>query len=135
MLRRSFLKAFAAAPVAAPVLAREAAAKAGVGPLLNANTLQGSPLADPVPPPNGSFIDYVREEVQRTMSSEWTDRIRSESVRNVKRLDPDLACSRSLSLSAAVRLQAERDADRRIAEARNHWLSEFRKTTGTEWLA
>ncbi len=140
MLRRSFLKGLVAAPVAAPVMARDAASAAGISPPLNTppfklDAVRAMTGAQTPAALDGSFVDYVRDELKRITSPEWENRTRAESARSVTRLDPDLASSKSLSLSAAIRLQAKRDADRRIEEVRGHWLAEFRKATGTEWLA
>jgi hypothetical protein len=48
-------------------------------------------------------------------------------------LDPDLASSRSLSLSAAIRIQKERDTERRIEQSRGYWARAFKKATGMDW--
>ena len=86
-----------------------------------------------VPHPGQS--DYILERIKAVMSSDWEDEVRRDcSARSVDRLDPDLASARSLSLSAAIRLQAARNTERKIIEGRRYWLSDFKRATGTEWV-
>jgi hypothetical protein len=117
--RRRFLRLMAAAPVAAPVVAREAAQKAGIG----AVGLGVDQFGPAVPGDGQSNASSEREWLlgwcKRVFTSEWEEEKRREG-RNwpPSRLDPDLAASRSLSLSAAMRIQQDRNIERRIASER-----------------
>lgn len=106
MIRRTFLKALLGAPAAAPVIAREAAQKAhvstGIGSLAN---IQG-----PSNPRSGGGLSLL-DDARRQLADLATDDTRARFLRETTthQLDPDLAASRSLSLSAALRIQRERD--------------------------
>jgi hypothetical protein len=135
MNRRSILRMFAAAPIAAPVIAREATAKAGIGAF---------GLGDPSG--YGSQPLSQAYEGTATLNTAWDwkadilgkiDRLTSRDERDklfrnttVTRLDPDLASSRSLSLSAAITIQKWRIVDRQIDHEKSYWLSELQERTG-----
>lgn len=133
MLRRSFLRALAAAPVAAPVIAREATQKAGIPALgCGPSTWVGAMGGAPVPTDQGG---YAASRLRELFDPAWERQQRESAARNgVSRLDPDLASARSFSLSAAIRMQRERDVEREIKNSRDYWLREFKNATGMDWL-
>jgi len=134
--RRGFLRLLAAAPVAAPVVAREAAQKAGVFPIGSAGAIQA---AQDMCVPSGPSSDkhWAETMIKRVFDPKWIAQRREwfTKRRTVGVLDPDLASSRSFSVSAAVRMQREREFERFLAseqeEARQSWFSAF----GFEWKA
>lgn len=135
--RRSFLRLLAAAPVAAPVVARDAAAKAGIGAVGLGIDNYGPPVSGQCYPAEpASEREWIAGNIKRVLSKAWEQEQR-DSMRHwyPSRLDPDLAASRSLSLSAALRLQRERDVesniDRERADAKRHYLRVF----GLEFIA
>lgn len=83
--------------------------------------------AAPVPASEG---DWVKSVAKRVFSKAWEDEQR-ETMREwyPARLDPDLASSRSLSLSAALRIQRDRNIEGRIrrerADAQRNYLRVF----------
>lgn len=133
--RRGFLRLLAAAPVAAPVVAREAAQKAGVGSI-------GLGVGEEFPPSAGQNWgvptdenDWVRSRMKQVLSKAWEDEER-ESMRDwhPSRLDPDLAASRSLSLSAALRIQRDRNIENRINRARDDAKRNYLRVFGLEFV-
>lgn len=138
MQRRSFLKFLGAAPVAAPVVAREAAARAGVS--------VGMPVTSALTGASGAVMGG-----SISASKSWTDeavRFLSASAAGKRdlarkedffrhefgsRLDPDLASSRSLSLSAAIRIQRERNLDIYTAMIERRMLERYLEATGMPW--
>lgn len=135
MNRRGLLKLLGAAPVAAPVIAREAATRAGVTPL-GALVEGGYPIGSAPSPSCVSEADWVTDWCRRVFTKAWADEERRQSrMFQPQRLDPDLASSRSLSLSAALRIQRERDVERRIERERDNAKRRFMELTGLEFLA
>ena len=133
MNRRSILKAIGIAPMAAPVIARAEAQKAGVS-LSGAHELTGgyalpSPTAD-----KKSHRKWLIERIKSAFSPEYRDRIASHYTSWPSRLDPDLASSRSLSLSAALRIQRERYIDASLARERAEVLENYKREMGLEWI-
>jgi len=128
--RRGFLTLLAAAPVAGPVIAREAAQKAGVTALGYGMPMASSDCAQSV----GSGNDWIRDWAKQVFSAGWKES-RWQEIRNspVGTLDPDLACSKSLSLSTAVRLQRERNFARMIESERNSVSKRFKEAFGIEY--
>lgn len=130
--RRSFLTLLAAAPVAMPVVAREAAQKAGV-------TALGYGM--PMPPVGGAQSvgngnDWIRDWAKDVFSAGWKDSRWQEIKSNpVGALDPDLASSKSLSLSTAVRLQRERNFARMIESERNSASRRFKEAFGIDFTS
>lgn len=137
MNRRSILKLIGAAPVAAPVVAREGAKAAGVsefgwGP---AYSLSGAPDTGSPVNVSGDHWQWLRKQVADALSGKHDADIIQEVMQgSVSVLDPDLAGSRSLSLSAAIRIQKERNIERRIRNNRERWLSSFKRETGMDWI-
>lgn len=128
MNRRGLLRLLGAAPVALPVVAREAAAKAGIGTL---------GLAAPAYPsqPCGSAEDesWVGDWVKRVFSKEF-EKEAQRNVGSVGTLDPDLASSRSFSISTAVRIQRERNVTRYIAGERERASERYLKAFGIPFI-
>lgn len=129
MKRRSFLAFMGAAPIAAPVALRQATASAGVKPL-------GYGFAGEVAA-SGSIgskpgVPWV---VQRLMELEAEGAL-DGYIANMdvpSRLDPDLASSRSFSLSAALLIQKRRDAEQAMARSRRSYMNDFRNEFGVDW--
>lgn len=132
--RRGFLKLLASAPVAAPVVAREAAHKAGIGSLGVGAEMASQGISGPSP--YDGEKEWVSTWCREVLSKGWADERRKDILRSpVSRLDPDLASSRSLSLSAAMRMQRERDAERSIANERESARRRYLKLFGMEFIA
>lgn len=123
--RRGFLRLIAAAPVAAPVIAREAAQKAGVSPLAAGMSEATYGVVPPSPSGGG---DWIKDTCKRVFSQEWEETRREQMMTYLpNRLDPDLASSRSLSLSAALLIQRDRNIERHIEGERADALRSFRR--------
>ena len=132
--RRGFLGLLASAPATAPVMARELVT--GQIPLGIAGSALKSDYDDGPEDPDCSNGSY-KDEVCKPKNNYWTEQIQryikdyrklkakplSYYVRAVTRLDADLQCNRSLSLSAKIRLQAIRDKDYDIS-VHKKYLSE-----------
>lgn len=109
--RRGILGLIASAPMAAPAVASELAGirGGGIGGVLlqqRAMNYAGEAVASP----STGFADmrdWASDRLKR-LTENRSVRVR-ELMRHTTRLDPDLASSRSLSLSAKIRLQAIRD--------------------------
>lgn len=131
LARRAFLRIVAAAPMAAPVIAREAAQKAGISAVGAASQFAtggygASPAID---------NDWVKKWVSEVFTSEWRDeRWREIAGSSVGALDPDLASSKSLSLSAAIHIQRQRRFKREVASARSHALRRFKEAFGFDFI-
>ncbi len=117
--RRLFGKIAAAAPAA-----MQAAASAGVaGPLSDDGFMYGQATA-------GSAVALrAGVDIAKDLRKQIADLIggRQDRFRNymrgVRRLDADLASMRSLSLSARIRIQAQRD-EARDFEREHNWLQQ-----------
>jgi hypothetical protein len=114
--RRGFLAAIGFAPIAAPVMAKEAAAKMGMGIRLNDGPI-GIPTIS-----GGSFdqdqTSWLKKHLMR-FDTEAGRRELDEQVRYVARtLDPDLASMRSVSPAFAYAQQRHRCMKRLDAERR-----------------
>jgi hypothetical protein len=138
MKRRSFLRLIGAAPIAAPVIAQEAAGKMGLQAIGTAyagmelsGTADYNPVKEAVSPVNEG--EWVRSEIAQFFS-EPQRRNRRESIgSNITRLDPDLASMRSVSPSFAYSRQVDRTMAR--AERREtSWMRERAKVLGIPWL-
>lgn len=127
--RRGFLRLMAAAPVAAPVVAREAAQKAGITALG-----YGNPMPVPGNQSCGGGNDWIKDWAKNVFSAAWKEARWQEMKSNpVGTLDPDLASSKSLSLSAAVRMQRERNFARVVESERRSAADRFRKAFGFDF--
>ena len=108
--RRGFLKAVAAAPVAAPVVAKEAAAKMGMGGgagLIGGANYAMPPSAYPmaVPEDRGSYLNRMLKELD---SGDRDHDIANDAKYAGRTLDCDLASLRSVSVSFAYQTQRAR---------------------------
>jgi hypothetical protein len=134
MNRRGVLRFLGAAPVAAPVIAREAAKLADVAAIENTGYLAmpepsyGVSIGDKVP-----YRQHIIESLQRIASGKEREYV-VRQISKVRRLDPDLASSKSLSLSAAMHIQREREIDAEIERRRLDWMDSFKRETGTDWI-
>ncbi len=133
--RRGFLRLIAAAPVAAPVIAREAAQKAGVGVVgLGVGQFATGSAGNPSPSSSHDEREWLTGWCKRVFSADWEAEKRREGKGWMpSRLDPDLASSRSLSLSAALRIQQDRDIERRITREREDAGRRYFGMFKTEW--
>jgi len=123
------LKALSVAPIAARMMAGEAAMKiAGIGSgALAPGLLATTPSLNNGPSNPLRFFDF----------GSWFKDIGRDQVREeasyVAALDPDLACMQSMSLSAKVRMQRERQYSRYM-EARKRWFTKSISAKGlVEW--
>lgn len=135
--RRGFLRLLAAAPVAVPVAAREAAQKAGVGAVgLGIEDFGPTTSGQCWPADPASEGDWITQNAKRVFSKAWEQEQR-ESARGwyPARLDPDLAASRSLSLSAALRIQRDRNTQNRIDRERADAKRNYLRVFGLEFIA
>ncbi len=139
MLRRSFLGLMGATPIMARQVAAQAAGLKSVIPV-NSEASKfvdgfaaniGASTADPITKSLGSDL---AAQLVRYHSPEWEAGIRREHLHQVYQLDADLASTRAFSLSAAIRLQAQRNADKEIAAVRQNWLEMFKRETGLDWV-
>jgi len=130
LARRSFLQLMGAAPIAAPVIAREAAAKAGVAamplPSFEQDYFGG------INPTTESGLPWAVERLRDLDAPEAFSKALA-AVGRPRLLDPDLASSRSLSLSAAMRIQREREARAKLEEGRLDALFQFKRIYGADW--
>lgn len=129
MKRRSFLAALVSAPAVAPVALREATAAAGVKPLGFGFAGEN---AVPSPSAPGSNLPWMVERLKELEAADAFDQYFA-NMDQPSRLDPDLASSRSLSLSAALLIQRRRDAQRALDRSRRSYMRDFRAEYGTEW--
>ena len=126
LARRGFIGALAALPT----VARAAAEKAGVtGPVGTAPSLSHGGA---YPAPYADNAVEVRNQIARVLDRSRLDRQRKELKRNVTRLDADLASNRSLSLDAAIRIQAERNVQM-MTDMELGWLEERAKALGIDF--
>jgi hypothetical protein len=135
MNRRSILKAIGLAPVAAPVIAREAASKAGIGVFdlgmaYPSDCVQGSAALGK----EASYREWILSQIKDVFSQSYRDQIARSYGRGITRLDPDLASSRSLSLSSAIRIQRDRLIDQEIERAKTNALEQYKREFGVDWL-
>ena len=123
--RRGFLRLLAATPVAAPLVAREAAQKAGISTF--AAGMPDVPYGGSAPPSSGEG-DWIKDTCKRVFSREWEETRREQMMAYLpNRLDPDLASSRSLSLSAALLIQRARNIERNNECERADALRSFKR--------
>ena len=123
MIRRSFLKLMGASPVALPVIARESTAAAltgnsisGITGLVSASGIRNYILNDDDKDYKNSVRELVRAQNRNKLSKYDIE---------VIRLDPDLACMKSFSLSAVMRIQSERNIARKKIEIKEYIRAKF----------
>lgn len=134
--RRGFLGLLAAAPVAGPVMAREAAQKAGIGSVGSYGAMESArDMCMPSSSSSGDDKGWAERSVKRVFDQAWLKEKREWFTihRNVGALDPDLASSRSFSLSTAVRLQREREYQRFVVREQEEAKQSFLKAFGFEF--
>lgn len=131
--RRSFLKLIGAAPIAGPVVAKEAAAKMGMSSLLGgAGAAMGGSgealLRGGLNKQEGSWLDWAQAELRNVFSERNVAEMRRRVIRNgeARLLDADLASMRSASPAAAYQLQIERCVARGLENERLNWLERIR---------
>lgn len=116
--RRKLLGFLAATPVAM----REAAKAAGVSDGLSSGgairSYRGGPISDDFSPPPDIGSHWATKALKNVVSGGFRSELEREW--RVSILDPDLASSRSFSLSAAMRIQRNRDIERQIASHRTY---------------
>lgn len=130
--RRGFLRLLGAAPIALPVAAREAASKVGVSTLgygMPSGGLHRGPPTE-IGGDNEWIKQWAADAFSLARRAERWEEIRSNPVGT---LDPDLACSRSLSMSAAIRIQRERNFERSIAGEQRSARRRFKKAFGFDF--
>lgn len=132
MNRRGVLGAMVGAVTAGPSAAKAAAA--GLNPNVGAAVGQFAVQSD-------RYFGATQAGSSPNVSpSYWADRLkelvakrgerRASYMRRVSKLDADLAESRSLSLSAKIRLQAERDEQRDFDEESSRYLDLAKSAVG-----
>mgnify|MGYP001096809871 CR=1 FL=1 len=127
MARRAFLRFAAAAPVALPVAAKEAAAGMGLQGALGGAMLGKMPVPDGMPcsPAPGDVYDHatwLRQQIAELLSDEGLKSARINAREEARRLDPDLAALRSVSPAFAYQAQVDRSAARHIERQRD-WMT------------
>jgi hypothetical protein len=132
--RRGFLGLLAAAPIAGPVIAREAAASAGAMPVGSSFAIDAM-RSDCTPCSPSSNKEWAEQTIKRVFDRKWIDERREWYLKRrvVGVLDPDLASSRSFSLSTAIRIQRQRDFERYLAVEQEEAKSTFLSAFGFEW--
>lgn len=123
LARRGFLGALAALPT----VARASAEKAGITSQI-AGPYYGSPSASmPADSPGD-----IQKSILRILDPARKAKQLIEFRQGVSRLDADLAASRSLSLSAAIHIQAKRNCERSI-NMEMGWLRERAESLGIDF--
>lgn len=118
--RRGVLRLIGMAPIAAQVAAKEQAlAKINLG---RHGLLQPGLAGYASGNANVPGSDHLHKQLKKLLSPGQRDKMRRQMSGPIS-LDPDLASSRSMSISAAVSIQRERNIDRMI-EQELGWLQE-----------
>lgn len=130
MARRGFLKFLGAAPIAAPVVAQEAAAKMGLQAVIGAGGLGYNSVGGCHPVPAGSHLDWLKTRVKELADPEYVSQVRRDIRYNISRLDPDLASMRGISPSAAFSIQLDRVVKKRIEEESWSIRRQLKEATG-----
>lgn len=119
--RRKFFGLLPGAVVGGKAAAAQAATELAETMALGKPALSGAiGYANGAPYPGGNpanNIDWARNALKRLTSHERERRAREWSV---TRLDPDLAVNRSMSLSAKILIQKDRDIERSFANERSY---------------
>lgn len=121
-----------AAPVAAPMAAKAAILEAsgaslGLGSLAGGAVLNNHHDATPqfTPISTGDYISVLKDRLAECLSPEYKLREFKDEV--VTRLDPDIAAMRSISASAMIAIQKERNIDRYITRRARSISEEIEK--------
>lgn len=126
--RRLFLKAMPAAPVAA----QEVAKQAGVTEVLGAAQLPPQPEPLAAGPPALKLVALKKSG----LLPDWFWRIGRKAARaNARVLDPDLAALRSVSISAKVAIQADRNFNRDYDNLEQDAIDEQMRGKFMGWFA
>lgn len=124
LARRGFLGALAALPT----VARAGAEKSGITSPISGNYY--GPAT-----PSSQFADSasdIRKSILRLLDPARKAKQLADFRQGVSRLDPDLAANRSLSLSAAIHIQAKRNCERSI-NMEMGWLRERAENLGIDF--
>ncbi len=124
LARRGFLGALAALPT----VARASAEKAGITSQIT-GPYYGSPIV------SAQFADSpadIRKSILRLLDPARKAKQLTDLRQGVSRLDPDIAANRSLSLSAAIHIQAQRNCER-DTNMEMSWLRERAESLGIDF--
>lgn len=127
--RRGFLKLLPASVMAAPVAAKEAAAKMGLKGITGwgAGFVGGSGSAAPP----GIDKDWIKNALKELVDKDYRQQLTNDIRRyDARHLDADLASMRSISPAAAYHLQIDRSVERALAERRFNLMRDLKKATG-----
>lgn len=132
LTRRLFSKGAVAAPAVAPGAVREFLARGGGS---NVSSLSGVAqnavqydLSNPIPSTPGSMLAYWKKEFAEFLANRDDDL--GEAMRYVRDLDADLMVNKSLSLTARVRMQAQRELDRNFERRKRAYLGQIKHLAG-----
>lgn len=129
--RRNFLRAAAVAPLAARKAAE--AVLAGVSRL----DVGGVSANYGVPQPmGGQGVTQLqwRGILSTVAGREEVRRVIYEDERTIARIDPDLAVLKSVSLSAKIAYQRERNVERRLSSMEDEWPWQKLETIGKRFI-
>lgn len=128
MKRRGFLGFAAGAVVAGPGMAKEAAAKAAQSLALSGigqgNTLNGLSNGAPTigyAAQQSNPVLQATQALAKISAMTTEQRAKRKRMMNVGAIDPDIASYRSISLSAKIDWQKERQVTAMINERRSMW--------------
>lgn len=134
MKRRNFFGFAAGAAVAGPAMAKEAIGHvaAGLGSLnvqsgasgLLSGQLAGAPTQGYATDAIGKAVSelaYAKDGMAKLANLTVAQRARYKKQMHISQLDPDIAGYRSLSLSAKIDWQRERQLDAQISERKTMW--------------
>lgn len=117
LARRNFLRALPAAPFVAKRAAEDAAANlARIGSSVGDASVPPSAVSD-----GGINAAQWRSILSTVAGREQARAILIEEERHVSRIDPDLAVLKSISLSAKIAYQRDRNVERRLDAMQNEW--------------
>lgn len=126
--RRKFLALIGAAPIAAPVIAKEAAAAMGLsGPIGMSQFANGGNIGAPIATVNGSgsYISRLRDQILGLESGDEIPGLMGDAAYRARVLDADLAAMRSVSPAWAYRQQMRRAADQIRTERKEYLAREL----------
>lgn len=123
MKRRNFLKGLFAAPAAVPAVMAEAQSMVMGSVTHPTDRLIGATPSNywisGTKTPDSKYwqseLTGAKNYLAELLSPERRQIAISNTLRHLSRLDPDIAAMRSLSMSARMRMQAERNVDRETA--------------------
>ena len=131
MRRRGFLGSIVGAAVAGPSMAKQAIASgieglslgSGMGDVGFAGqaVYEGFGPSEAKQDPNYDPTHWPKQELANFLGKSAADLHRERLETHVGQIDPDLACMRSISLQAKIRMQRDRTFERNRAQQRG-WL-------------